>query len=197
MNRNKKVKCTGTAYLDVYKKEIDFKVSHCHEPVHNDINFTGTSEIIDHNNQNIGDNFQTFNSNSATDSNLVINQNVSDNLEIDAVMNQDQMLSINSTGTSSTLPITNDNELVDQETPVIPVPLPRKRQVALSAKQFVDDNTCLICDIESESPDEATKHVKEVHSETISSYKHQFGGESCTTPMNVIECHGCFKLLCL
>ena len=99
MNRNKEVKCTGTAYLDVYKKEIDFKVSHCHEPVHNDINFTGTSEIIDHNNQNIGDNFQTFNSNSATDSNLVINQNVSDNLEIDAVMNQDQML-INSTGTS-------------------------------------------------------------------------------------------------
>ena len=107
MNRNKEVKCTGTAYLDVYKKEIDFKVSHCHEPVHNDINFTGTSEIIDHNNQNIGDNFQTFNSNSATDSNLVINQNVSDNLEIDAVMDQDQMLSINSTGTSvfSTTPV--------------------------------------------------------------------------------------------
>ena len=38
-------------------------------------------------------------------------------------------------------------------------------------------------------------HVKEVHSETISSYKHQFGGDSCTTPMNVIECHGCFKLI--
>ena len=85
LNRKKEVKCPGTAYLDVYKKEIDFKVTHCHEPVHNDTNFTVTSEIIDRNNQNIGDNFETFNSNSATDSNLVINQNVGDNLEIDAV----------------------------------------------------------------------------------------------------------------
>ena len=93
MNRKKEVKCPGTAYLDVYKKEIESKLPHCHEPVHND--------------------FETFNSNSASDSNLVINQNVGDNLEIDGVIDQD------------------DNELVDQETSVIPVPLPRKRRVAI------------------------------------------------------------------
>ena len=88
MNRKKEVKCPGTAYLDVYKKEIESKLPHCHEPVHND--------------------FETFNSNSASDSNLVINQSVSDNLEIGGVI-----------------------ELVDQETSVIPVPLPRKRRVAI------------------------------------------------------------------
>ena len=146
-------------------------------------------------------------------------------------------------------PISNNNELVDQETPVIPVPLPRKRQVAffippqrkltrqlpneekspkfsklnrpqisnnmkhtewekkndLSAKQhigennideidnqnqksnsfydnfsiqFIADNTCLICDHESESPNEATKHVKENHSEIIQNEIHDIEDEN-------------------
>ena len=54
---------------------------------------------------------------------------------------------------------------------------------------------CNICHDQFNRSSNFWSHVKEVHSETIASYKHQFGGDSCSTPSNVIECHGCFKLI--